>query len=130
MFLLGLQVMTEQDLQDLKARCQYAVAHGFGIAKSHEIAAELVEEGASKPSMKVPAAKDLLEMIEQVEASFAGETAPAAPAKKAASVKPPPLPVAPPPPAPVAVPVVDTKDSTPEGSETETVVPEGDDTVS
>lgn len=79
--------MTEQELQEFKARVQYAIFHGFKIGKASEYAEELAEEGGSMspPSgVKALSAAHLLLMVEQVEqARGGGKPAPKATKPKA-----------------------------------------------
>ena len=92
--------MTEQELQEFKARVQEAMYHGFGVAKAEEYVEELAEEGASKsPPKDVEALSPahLLAMIEQVEKHHGGKAehkaeakAEAKAAKKSESKAPPP----------------------------------------
>jgi hypothetical protein len=67
--------MTEQELQDFKARVKYAHFHHFGIGKAAKYAADLVDEGASPEppkGAKKHTTSHFLAMIGQVEKSFAG----------------------------------------------------------
>jgi hypothetical protein len=68
--------MTEQELLALKKRCIAAYHFGYDIAKSDEIAAQLVNEGATAPSSTVPNALALLGMIAELEASLGDDPSP------------------------------------------------------
>ena len=77
------------ELKALKARCQQALATGFGLGKADAYQAELAAELGQKPSGKATTAA-VLDLLEQVEAARAGKPLNATPAKSPPLAKSPP----------------------------------------